>query len=293
MTRLTTPLAVTLGISCIIALAQPAAAQYAYTTLIIPAGAVPNGVNDTGVIARLYVQNWQLHGFTLTAGTFNTVDYTGETSGSALLGINNAGVMAGAWFDQTPYRLPHGFFGTSPSNFISFDIPGDSWGTEPSGINNLGVIVGTWWDATPMEHGFTYNSHTGAWTSFDFPGSGVQGTMALGINDSGAVVGYYCAPGTCAYFLYANGQFSIPTPPNEASFILVGIDNSGDLIGNGSEAPGGFILVKGQIIPVCPPDARVVTFTGSAAPETRSPVTPIRGRFWPPRTRCSIRSRTL
>jgi hypothetical protein len=89
---------------------------------------------------------------------------------------------------------------------ITFDAPGA--GATPNTyqgtgcysdcsvlINNFGVIAGTYLDANNVYHGFV-RSPEGRITSFDSPGADTTpgdfgGTYPNGINDAGAITGYY------------------------------------------------------------------------------------------------------
>jgi uncharacterized membrane protein len=90
-------------------------------------------------------------------------------------------------------------------NLLEFDAPkaatsvspacAPNCGTLPEGINDEGAIVGFYTDANVVPHGFV-RSPGGAIFPFDAPGAGLgagldEGTVAYGISDLGAIVGYY------------------------------------------------------------------------------------------------------
>ena len=116
---------------------------------------------------------------------FTTIDIPGAvfTSGR---GINNDGEIAGS------YRMPG-----SPrqamllkgGKFIPLAPPAaDTSFSEATNINDRGDVTGQWADANGFFHGFLLRKEGGL-TSLDVPGA--TDTYALGINDSGLVVGYW------------------------------------------------------------------------------------------------------
>jgi probable HAF family extracellular repeat protein len=77
-------------------------------------------------------------------------------------------------------------------------------------------------------HSLLYSG--GTFTSFDFPLSTY--TNALGLNDSGAIVGWFTdARNEQHGFMYANGTFSQVDVPGAASTSLVRIKNHGNIVG--------------------------------------------------------------
>lgn len=255
MTRITASLQVAFAISCIIILAEPAAAQYAYVTISVPQyakyGAIPTGVNDAGTVVGYYFdQNYHGHGFIWTGGNnFTSFDFQGAVEGTYPGGINDAGIIVGAWYDA--YGNEHGFQGTL-GNFSSFDAPGAACGgTQPAAINS-GESTGIYWDANCDTLGFIDNH--GTFTTLEFPGAAE--TVPNGINDSGQVVGI--VPGSGGgwmSFLYIGGNFSTVTLPGGSSFQASGIDDSGDIAGNAwvSGFYQGALLASGKVIPIYPP----------------------------------------
>jgi len=95
------------------------------------------------------------------------------------------------------------------------------------GINDHGLAVGYYGDSTASQHGYFYNTNTGAYSFLDDPsaaffnpGNGLSGyeiTQITGINNSGEITGFYSD---------ANGVFhgfvavAVPEP---SSMALLGI----------------------------------------------------------------------
>ena len=81
------------------------------------------------------------------AYTFTTINNLGDTAFNQLLGINNAGTIAGYFGDGTVipnngYLLapPYG-----PANYTPENVPG-AFQTQVTGLNNTGTTVGFWAD---------------------------------------------------------------------------------------------------------------------------------------------------
>jgi probable HAF family extracellular repeat protein len=117
-------------------------------------------------------------------------------------------------------------FAQAVGNYVSFDVPNATL-TRPWDVNNLGVIVGTFYDKNGIQHGFMLAD--GVVTSIDFPGAGA--TAALGINDSGQIVGWYANNGIPRGFLLSNGSFTTIEVPGAIQTFCHGINNNGDVVG--------------------------------------------------------------
>ena len=81
-------------------------------------------------------------------------------SGTVANGINDSGLIVGAYFDATG---EHGFLRSSGGSFTTIDVsfggPGNA--TEALGINNAGTVVGAFRGATGLE-GFIRFSGSGS-----------------------------------------------------------------------------------------------------------------------------------
>ena len=104
--------------------------------------------------------------------------------------INNAGAITG---DYINHAGTHGFVRGPAGIFTEFGVPGNSSAsTLPTSINDEGDITGSY-SVNGVSHGFE-RTFSGAFTSFDVPGAGgayYTGTFGAGINDVGAIAGYY------------------------------------------------------------------------------------------------------
>jgi probable HAF family extracellular repeat protein len=92
-----------------------------------------------------------------------------------------------------------------------------------SAINNFGAIVGwTDYDGFLCRHGIC--------RILDFPGA--NKTEALGINDSGVIVGWYTVPQGCVCaFALKNGKYISFSYPGAAGTFAAGINASGQIVG--------------------------------------------------------------
>ena len=149
-------------------------------------GTVSVSINSGGAITGGYYNSGSNlpHGFVRDpAGTFTLFDPSGgiETAPSV---INRAGVIAGTYEDNA-YRF-HGFVGTPGVAITSFDLPGISFVNSVTGLNAAGTVIGSSYNYT--YHGFLRHS-LGRITEFDPPNS--NATYPTGINDRGAITGYY------------------------------------------------------------------------------------------------------
>lgn len=104
-------------------------------------------------------------------------------------------------------------------------------GVDPFGINKWSTVVGFY--VNPDLHGIHgfKRQNNGTTHTLDFPGA--LGTQPNSINDNGAVVGYYNAPdGSLHGFIFHNGHWATLDYPHASDTFLVGITNTGKIIGN-------------------------------------------------------------
>ncbi len=170
----------------------------AATTIDVPGARFTNpmGINDSGQIVGRYCDQCFFgiaKGFLYSGGTFQTIpNAPGALPGATdAEGINNAGQIVGAF--ETGDGRVHGYL-LSGGAFTTIDFPG-ALGTYAFGINKSGQVVGMALYVSPtfFVHGFLFSG--GTFTIIDPPGA-VQipyqdTTAAMGINDSGQIVGFY------------------------------------------------------------------------------------------------------
>jgi hypothetical protein len=161
-------------------------------------GTEAQSVNDHSVVAGVYITSGDVsHGFVYRSGHFTTVDvprgfYGKPYRGSGIFGINNAGVMVGA-YNPSRTNVTLGYAET-PGQFTSITGPGA--GTQPgdatyaNAISNTGVIAGTSNGPSGVSHGWVLAGC--AFTLLHDPhAAGAFGAAPEGINRHGVVVGIY------------------------------------------------------------------------------------------------------
>jgi hypothetical protein len=143
------------------------------------AGTVAVGMNPGGDIAGTYTDaNSIRHGFVRTAGAITTFDAPGAgtgwlvgvggvLAGTAGVGINAAGEVAGAYLDAD--AVYHGFLRAAGGAITTFDVPGAGagplGGTIAFSINAAGSIAGTFIDENYTGHGFVLSPALNATTT--------------------------------------------------------------------------------------------------------------------------------
>jgi probable HAF family extracellular repeat protein len=191
---------------------------------------VAKGINDRGEVAGFYVINGDsIHGFVWDRGKFTQVDAPNANI-TYLHGINNRGQVVGH-SRRDLFALARGFLwndgdfrfldipgvllagqrtetmglndrgqvvGSFQSGGVDHGFVIDSrgvsqidigpMGSRATGINNNGHIVGSYRDPQQVEHGFLRQAD-GSFTTIDAPS--VSSIAAVGINDSGDVVGLF------------------------------------------------------------------------------------------------------
>lgn len=185
-----------------------------------------------------------------------------------LLGINNAGVIAGYFGDGTVVNN-HGFTWTK-GTFANENVPGADQ-TQVVAINNTLTAgadntVGFWVNNTSgANHGFT--NIGGTFTNVDGPGSTF--TQVLGLNDHGEAVGFFTAGGLTSGFTYSLTSttvtpLTVPSSWNATSVTAAGINNSGVIVGFYSNSSGtsGFIDKNGTFTTPTDPNGTSPMFFG-------------------------------
>jgi uncharacterized membrane protein len=127
-----------------------------------------------------------------------------------------------------------------------------------TGINEKGEVVGEYGDVDPPGHfhGFVRDPN-GTITTFDPPGS--ASTFAFGINDEGAITGYYRGPSGVihGYVRDPEGNFTTFDPPGSIATHAFSINAGGAITGSYNEANlvnHGFVRsADGTLISFDPP----------------------------------------
>lgn len=182
------------------------------------------GINDFGtLVGAAAVGKKSAGAIRWASGAVTSVNGT-----TLLVARNDAGTSIG--FDQAAAIV----LKSKTVTRIGLLIGGTHYAIFAStGLNKWGTIVGTYKDAAGVTHGFKRWSN-GKAISLDYPGAAE--TDPVGINDNGAVVGFYSpvSPASQPHgFIYHNGQWATLDFPNTPqSTALVGITNGGVVFGN-------------------------------------------------------------
>jgi len=110
--------------------------------------------------------------------SFQSVVNAGDPAFTQLLGINNAGTIAGYFGDGSVVPKTWASPLVLPNNFTNENYPGSTQ-TQVVGINNTGETVGFWMDSGGIIHGFT--DIGGSFTTVSNP-STTTVTQLLGVN---------------------------------------------------------------------------------------------------------------
>ena len=144
----------------------------------------------------------------------------------------------------------------------------------PYAINNGGVIVGQDYNSQGVYESFVYNTGTQTFTFLTPPGA--TNSIAVGINDSGQIVGTYGTSTGNYGYLYSGGTYttlSVPgatqspgtffyyANPNAIGTDATGINDNGEIVGDwsGSSGEAGFIYSAGSFTNTSITDGSVFT----------------------------------
>jgi probable HAF family extracellular repeat protein len=260
--------------------------DYIYATLDNPLaaegtnGTYAEGINDAGKIVGYYYDSAGLsHGFLYSGGNYITLDF-GTNNQTFAEGINASGQIVG-WYNDG--SSDHGFL-YSHGVFTVLDDPAATVNTVPTDINASGQIVGYYQNGLNngglVNHGFVYSN--GIYTTLDHPLAGsnfgngtANGTVALGINNKGQVVGYYFdVNGDQHGFLYADGNYTtIDHPQGAGHTAATDINNSGEIVGYYGDnlhnnAQHGFVYDSGTYTTLDDPSGVDTIATGITEPGT-------------------------
>lgn len=208
-------------------------------------GTFASDVNDWGLITGWYTDSTgSTHGYIrYPNGTFASFDAPDATEGTWGIIPNNAGEIAGVYFDSVG---THGFVRSPHGAITEFDFPNSPEGTYTQTINFAGRVTGPGWDMNGLSHGFI-RDRDGNFTEFDPPGLGTGcsgvfnascGTWPLSINSEGAITGYFNnANGSDVGFVRAADgtitEFETPNAGHGANEGAAGfmITDAGEIVG--------------------------------------------------------------
>jgi hypothetical protein len=130
---------------------------------------------------------------------FTTIDNKKDLTFNQLLGINQAGLIAGYFGSGAAHHPNKGYTVKMPyhqSDFTSENFP-HSAQTQVTGLNDIGYTVGFWVNKAGANFG--WYRHKGVFHEVNFPGvpnSSPQMDQLLGVNDNKIAVGFYANAAT-------------------------------------------------------------------------------------------------
>jgi hypothetical protein len=184
-----------------------------------------------------------LTGPPLAAGRYTTIKVPGGTNVSAE-GVSDSGTIVGC---DSRKGVGRGFVEKGRKFTVLADPKAGAKGsTCASAINSQGVIVG--WYGSGQLHGFVLDRSR--YTTIDEPqaGHGIgEGTIAVGINDTGVIAGYYFTSKLAERgFMLRDGKFtsvSFPGPAGakKAGTVLNGISDNDTMTGVFTDRAGDHV----------------------------------------------------
>jgi len=239
---------------------------YEFITVDLPNGLMPGafmapgvgGINDRGWIVGAY----QTTSFGLSQAFLDTGRTFTTIGGLAANGVNNRGTIVGIYTFGGIVEVRGFIYRNGKSTTIDAlpGLPGSGTVVHPEGISNNGVIVG-WGAAAPMapKHGFV-RSAGGQITTLDLAGD----TFLTGVNDRGAIVGYYSGG---SFLRQPNGAVSPIQVPGASQTFVNAINDRGEVVGYyqmtaSATATHGFVLDKEGFVTIDVPGASSTMVTG-------------------------------
>jgi hypothetical protein len=172
------------------------------------------GVNDSDIAVGFFTGskgNSHAYEYSIRGGWFRRVHVPGAMSSTAS-GINNRGDIAGFYTGRG--GVTRGFLLGAHGHLYRLSVPGSS-STMAFGVNDNREVVGTYMVGSgnnAKSFGFIWSRDFGFRTVNDPHGRGA--TTLNGINDAGALVGFYTdAKGNTDGLLVAHGHFRAPLAP--------------------------------------------------------------------------------
>ncbi|MGO9107659.1 MAG: hypothetical protein ACLP9L_00370 [Thermoguttaceae bacterium] len=212
--------------------------RYTVTDLTFPGGSqsFAYAINNSGQVVGSCIPSGGTysHPFLYSGGTMQDLGVLpGYVAGWAV-GVNSSGQVAVDYSDNTHRDYAFLYSGGTMQNLGT--LP-DGWSTDPNGINDRGQVVGC--AEVPNETATAYDLHAFLYsngTMQDLDGLNAPGTQAIGINNSGQVVGYgTISSGSGEYvhaFLYGDGTMhDLGAFPGGLQSTAYAINNSGQVVG--------------------------------------------------------------
>jgi hypothetical protein len=153
-------------------------------------------------------------------------------------GLNDRGVQVGFWSTQDNSGGVDNNFGCylMDGQFRSVNFPTADNARPPVnqllGVNDHDIAVGFYTDAKGLDHGYRYDIATKTFATVAV--TGASSVVAAAINDSGSVAGFFASPAgaTEGFVLRPSGQMSVLDFPRATMTRALGVNNSGEVVGD-------------------------------------------------------------
>ena len=174
---------------------------------------------------------------------YQSLSFPGSAQ-TQLTGLNDRGVQVGVWSTQDNASGADNHFGCylKDGHFRSVNFPTADNKHPPVnqllGVNDHDVAVGFYTDAKGFDHGYTYDIATKTFAVVTV--AGASSVVAAAINDSGSVAGFFSSPAgaTEGFVLRASGQMSVLDFPGATMTRALGVNNSGEVVGDYQRGSG-------------------------------------------------------
>lgn len=261
-------------------------------------GTFPASIDTAGDIAGMYFDsNNAYHGFVRAAATGTITEFdvpaaptTTKYRGTTPISINDSGNITGTYFDVNAVR--HGFVRTvanGTATFTTFDVAeagtSTKQGTFPMNIDATGNITGLYKDANGLFHGFLRAANGTITAPIDAPGASTgasgsgftfSGTIALGLDATGDIMGIYADTNSVFHGFVYTASSNAPTfttfdvsGAGSTGFISgtapTSINATGDIVGIYDDANGvnhGFLRAAATGTITAPIDAPGASTSG-------------------------------
>jgi len=200
------------------------------------------GINNGGQIAGYFGSGAKGHpnkGYVLNLNapaSYLNENFPGSKQ-TQVIGINDKGVTVGFWSAQNKKSQTNNNFGFYSMNgqFHSVNFPTRNMSKPPVnqllGVNDRDVAVGFYMGAKGQAHSYEFSILGGWFRRIRIPGS--MSTTASGINNHGAVAGFYTGRGgvTRGFLRGAHGRVIRLTFPGASSTMAFGVNDFGEVVG--------------------------------------------------------------
>lgn len=214
--------------------AQPAQAQFQYSTIDVPFGTNTElfDVNNAGTMAGSYLDsNGARNGFLLNNGAYTSYTVPGSSS-TRFFSVNDKGQATGFYKDSAGQ---HGFQRDSNGTLTTIDYPGQDYNYAYR-INNPGQISGYYFEFPNTPDGIHITSFlrqaNGTFDTLLVSPTG-EGTVLRGLNDAGIQTGWYFEDNGDIHGTIHNANgFTTYDAPGNYYTLINDINNRGDIVGN-------------------------------------------------------------